>query len=161
MSEVLNFDNRTHVVGLASPVDSAGAAVTSDIVNVGKYHTVSLLVYMGTITGDIVTVTVEECDDVTPTNNTAIAFRYRESGATGTSDAFAAVAAATTSGVAAAATDDDHIFMIDIDGAELSDGYPYVRVVATPGGSASASEIAILAILRPRYAQENPPTAIT
>jgi hypothetical protein len=161
MGATLNFNNETHIVGLSSPADSAGVAVTSDIVNVGKYHSVSLLVYLGTLTGDTAVVTVEECDDVTPTNNTAIAFRYRESGATTTSDAYGAVTAATSSGFTFAATDDDHILMIDINGADLTDGYPYVRVVVTPGGSASASELAILAVLRPRYPQSDQTTAIT
>jgi hypothetical protein len=161
MGATLNFNNETHIVGLSSPADSAGVAVTSDIVNVGKYHSVSLLVYLGTLTGDTAVVTVEECDDVTPTTNTAIAFRYRESGATTTSDAYGAVTAATSSGFTFAATDDDHILMIDINGADLTDGYPYVRVVVTPGGSASASELAILAVLRPRYPQSDQTTAIT
>ncbi len=159
--KALNFDEQFHVVGLSSPADSGGAAVTSDIVNVGKYHSVDLIVYFGTITGDTITLTVEECDDVTPSNNTAIAFNYRESGATGSSDAFGDRTAATSSGVTVAATDDDHIFLISIDGSELSDGYPYVRVVATPGGSASASEVAIIAVLKPRYAQQAQITAIT
>ena len=161
MPATLNFDNKTHVVGLASPVDSAGAAVTSDIINVGVYHSVSLLVYLGTLTGDTAVVTVEECDDVTPSNNTAIAFRYRESAATGTSDAYGAVTAATAAGFTFAADDDDHILMIDINGSELTDGYPYVRVVVTPGGSASASEVAILSISAPRYAQSDQVTQIT
>jgi len=156
-----NFDEQYHIVGLSSPADSAGVAVSSDIVNVGKYHSADFVVYIGTLTGDTATITVEECDDVTPTNNTAIAFNYRESGATGTSDAYGSKTAATTSGVTVAATDDDHIFLVSIDGAELSDGYPYARVVVTPGGSASASEVAILAILRPRYAQNAQSTAIT
>ena len=156
-----DFGERQHIVGLASPADSAGVAVSSDIVDLRYYHRVTFLVYLGTITGDVVTLTVEECDDVTPSNNTAIAFNYRESGATGTSDAFGAKTAATSSGVAAAATDDDHIFLIDLDASELSAGYPCARVVATPGGSASASEIAILAILDPRYPQNAQLTAIT
>jgi hypothetical protein len=161
MGATVNFNNKTHVVGLASPVDSAGSAVTSDIINVGKYHSQSFLVYLGTLTGDTAVVTVEECDDVTPTTNTAIAFRYRESGATGTSDAYGALTAATSSGFTFAATDDDHILMIDINGADLTDGFPYARVVVTPGGSASASEVAILAIGEPRYPQSDQVTAIT
>ena len=161
MGATLDFNNKTHIVGLTSPYDSAGAAITSDIVNVGEYHAVSILVYIGTITGDTAAITVEECDDVTPSNNTAIAFRYRESGATTSSDAYGSVTAALAAGVTVAAADDDHIFMIDINGAALSDGYPYVRVVVTPAGSASASEVAILSIGNPRYPQDDQVTAIT
>ena len=157
----MNFDERLHIVGLASPVDSAGAAVSSDIVNLVKYHSGTFLVYFGTITGDTIVVTVEECDDVTPSNSTAIAFSYRLSGATGTSDAYGAKTAAAAGGVTIAATDDDKILQIDVNGVELTAGFPYVRVVATPGGSASASEIAILCILDPRYPQNAQVTALT
>ncbi len=70
----LNFDEQYHTVGLASTADSGGASVTSDIVNLGKYHSADFLIYFGTITGDTIAVTLEECDDVTPSNSTAIAF---------------------------------------------------------------------------------------
>ena len=155
-----NFDERYHVVGLASPVDTTTTTVSSDVVNMENYHAVTFLVYFGTITGDTVVVTVEECDDVTPSNSTPIIFKYRESGATGTSDAWGDITAATVAGFTAAADDDDHILMIGIDASELSAGYPMVRVVADPGSSASAVEIAILAILDPRYPQSAQVTAI-
>lgn len=155
-----NFDERFHVVGLASPVDTTTTTVTSDILNLENYHGAVLLVYFGTITGDTVAVTVEECDTVVPGANTAIAFNYRLSGATGSDDAFAAKTAATSTGVTITADDDDKILMIDIDASELSAGYPMVRVIADPGSSASAVEIAILAILDPRYPQNAQVTAI-
>lgn len=157
----LRFDEEYHVVGLASPVDTTSTTVSSDIVNLGKYHSATFVIYLGTITGDTAVVTVKECDDVTPTNSTAIAFQYRESGATGTSDAYGSITAATISGFTFAADDDDHILLIDIDGSQLSDGYPYVQIIVDPGGSASACEVAILAIMKPRFAQNAQVTAIT
>ena len=157
----LNLDERLHVVGLASPVDTTSTTVESDIVNLKGYHAVEFLVYFGTITGDSVVVTLEECDDVTPSNNTAIVFKYRKSGATGTSDAFGDITAATTSGVTITASDDDKILMISIKSDELSAGFPYARIVADPGGSASAVEIAILAVMTPRYPQNDQITALT
>jgi hypothetical protein len=71
-----------------------------------------------------------------------------------------AVTDATTSGVTIAATDDDKLLLIDVDPAALSAGRPYLRVVADPGASASAVEIAILAILKPRYAQNSQLSAV-
>jgi hypothetical protein len=158
---MLSFNERRHIVGLATPVDTTSTTVNSDVVNMGKFHGGEFLVYFGTITGDTVVVTVEECDDVTPTNSTAIAFNYRQSGVTGTSDAYGAITAATSSGVTISATDDDKILAISVDSSELSAGFPYLRIVADPGGSASAVEIAILCILDPRYPQNAQITALT
>ena len=154
------FDEKTHIVGLASPVDTTTTTVSSDIVNLENYHQVDFIVYFGTITDDTVVVTVEECDDVSPSNSTAIAFNYRESGATGTSDTFGDITAATSTGFTAAADDDDHILLISLDASELAAGYPMARVVADPGSSASAVEIAILAVCYPRYPQNAQITAI-
>jgi hypothetical protein len=161
MGAILNFAEKYHIVGLTSPVDTGNTTVNSDIVNLGKNHSGCFLVYIGTITGDTAVITVEECDDTTPSDSTAIDFRYRESGATGTSDAFGDITAATTSGVTVAATDDDKIFLIEIDADELSDGYPYVRIVVDPGSSASACEVAIVAVLDGRFKQNDAPSALT
>jgi len=154
------FDEKSHTVGLVSPVDTAATTVNSVVVNMENYHNVDFAVYFGTITGDTATITVEECDDTTPSNSTAIAFKYRESGATGTSDTYGDITTATSSGVTVADDDDDHIFLISLDASELSDGYPMVRVVVDPGSSMSACEVAILAILDPRYPQNAQVTAI-
>jgi len=161
MGAILNLAEKYHVVGLVSPVDTASTTVNSDVINMGKNHAACIAVYIGTITGDTAVITVEECDDVTPSNSTAIDFRYRESGATGTSDAFGDMATAASTGVTVAATDDDHIFLIDIDADELSDGYPYLRVVIDPGASASACEVAVVAFLDGRYKQNDAPSALT
>ena len=138
-------------VGLTSPVDTASTTVNSDVVSCKNLVAIDFLVYFGTITGDTVAVTVEECDDVTPTNSTAIAFKYRLGAAVGT-DTDGAVTAATTSGVTITASDDDKVLTISVDPHVLTAGYPYLRVVADPGASASAVEIALIAVLWPRYA---------
>jgi hypothetical protein len=156
----MNAGLNPRYIGLSSPVDTASTTVNSDVVNAGKCAWVDFLVYFGTITGDTVVVTVEECDDVTPTNSTAIAFKYRKGAAVGT-DTDGAITAATTSGVTIAATDDDKLLTIAVDPDALTDGYPYLRVVADPGGSASAVEIAILAVVGPKYAAETNLTVVT
>ena len=51
------------------------------------------------------------------------------------------------------ASDDGKTFLIEVDPAALTDGYPYLRVVATPGGSASVVLLSIMALVRPRYPQ--------
>lgn len=149
----MNCGFNPRYIGLASPVDTASTTVNSDVIGTKELVAIDFLVYFGTITGDTVAVTVEECDDITPTNSTAIAFTYRLGAAVGT-DTDGSPTAATTSGVTIAATDDDKVLTISVDPAALTDGYPYLRVVADPGASASAVEIAIMAVARPRYASE-------
>jgi len=156
-----NLMEKINVIGLTSPVDTTSTTVNSDVINMGKYPRVDFLVYLGTITGDTAVITLEECDDVTPSNSAAIAFNYRESAATGTSDLWGSITAATSSGVTASAADDDHIFCISVDASELADGYPYARIVVDPGGSASACEVAILALADGRNKQNIPITALT
>jgi len=71
-----------------------------------------------------------------------------------------ALAAATTSGVTFAATDDDKLLRCYIDPAALSSGYPYVRAKVTPGGSMSACLVSVVALIRDRYPQEVPISAV-
>lgn len=146
-----------HVVPLTAPVSITGAN-QSDVVGLKEYHAAKVLVPVGALAVNL-TITIEECDDTTPSNYTAIAFRYRKSSAVGT-DTMGSWAAATSSGLAlTATTDNNKVVEILIEGAELSDGYPYFRVVLTPA-SASACLVSAQAILSPRYAQAVPPSAV-
>jgi len=138
-------------VPLTSPVDTTSTTVSSDVVSTQNAAAIDLLVYFGTITGDTVVVTVKECDDFTPSNSTAIAYKYRKGGATAGTDSDGAVTAATSSGITIAADDDDKILTISVDPNTLTAGYPNLQVIADPGGSASAVEIAIIAVIWPKY----------
>jgi len=151
--------DQNHVIPVISPVDTGSSAVNSDVVDAGEASELEFIVYFGAITGDTVAVTLEECDNTTPSNSTAITFNYQKSSATGT-DSMGAVAAATTSGVTFSATDDNKILRIYVDPSALTDGYPYVRAVVTPGGSMSACLVSAIAIARPRYPQEQPKSMV-
>lgn len=142
-----------HPVPLLAPVDIAGSATSTDIVGVKEYLEVEFLVEFGVITGDVVVVTVQECDDTTPSNSTAIPFKYRKTSAVGTDLTGALTAATAAGGATMSATDDGKSFLIDVDPAALTDGFPYLKAVITPGGSASVCLVAAQAVLRPRYPQ--------
>lgn len=143
-----------HVVPLLAPVDIAGSATSSDIVGVKEYLEIEFLVELGVITGDEIVVTVLECDDTTPSNSTAIPFKYRKTSAVGTDLTGALTAATAAAGATMSASDDGKSFLIEVDPAALTDGFPYLKVTATPGGSASVCLIAVQALLRPRYPQD-------
>ena len=155
-----NFNQRSHYVGLTSPVDTTTTTVTTGCVNMGKYLYADLIAFFGTITDDVVVVTLEACSTAAGADNTPIAFNYRKSAAVGT-DTYGAITAATTSGVTIAAADDDKILLISINSSELPEGKPFLRLVADPGGSASAAEIAVLANMQaPRHAKTDQVSAL-
>lgn len=148
-----------HEVFCLAPVDIAAVATSGDIVGCKEGQELEFDVLLGVITGDTVVITVSECDDTTPTNSTAIAFNYQKSSAVGT-DTEGAVTAATNAGVTFAATDDGKKLRCFVDPAALTSGYPYARVTVTPGGSMTVCLVAILALIRDRYPQEVPISAV-
>ena len=140
-----------HLIPGLAPVSSTGA-LYGDIINCKNAHEVEALVLAGAV-GTSQTITIEECDDVTPTNSTAIAFNYQKSSAVGT-DTMNAVTVATTAGTTMVA---GTLLRCFIDPDALSAGYPYVRVKCTSSGTCL---IATLYIVRDRYPSEIPASLI-
>jgi hypothetical protein len=157
---MIRFGESIHVVHGISPVDTTSSAVSSDVISAKGAQWVRFIVLFGTITGDDAVVTVRECSDAAASATTAIAFSYRKGAALGT-HTMGAITAASTSGATMAAADDDKLLCIDIDPADLTDGYPYLRVTVTPGGSMSACEVACIALLDLRYPQNVPVSQVT
>ena len=145
-----------HVVNALPPVDVGGAAKTSDYFSMENYAHATIIITMGVVGNDTL-ITVEESDDNAGSTTTAIAFaRYEEKTAAG--DTLSTRTATTASGFQTG-TNNSTTFVIEIDAAELTDGYPYL-VVKTD--NAAAALISVVAILSgSRYAQEQTPTAIT
>lgn len=148
--------NEGHVVNILAPVDINGGA-SSDIFSMKNHSHVSIIIQLG-VTGAASTVTVEECDDVTPTTDTAIAFSYHAE-TTASGDTLGALTAATTAGFATS-TNNGVFYVIEIDAAQLSDGYPYLQVeFSDPGAATFASAVAVLS--GARYASDQSATEIT
>jgi hypothetical protein len=152
-------DEEVHVVPVLAPSDVTSTTTYTDIVGLKEYQTVQFHIVLGAITGDTIAVTVEECDDTSPSNSSAIAYSYRKSSAVGT-DSMGDRADATSSGITVTASDDNKVLLIDVNASDLSDGYPYVRVKMDPGGSMSALLVGATAILKPRYAKASQLSAV-
>lgn len=152
-------DELIHVVPLLAPIDITTSTTVSDVVNMARAHSIQFCVQFGVITDDTAVITVLECDDVSPSNSTAIAFSYRESSAVGT-DSMGDRTAATSTGVTVAADDDGKAFYIDVDASELSDGYPYIQVSVDPGSSMSVCLMSISCMIDARYPQETQISAV-
>jgi hypothetical protein len=151
----MNLAERAHVVNILPPQD-VSAGVSSDVFSLKNYSHATIIVQAGATNADAGNVTIEECDDVVPTNDTAIGFSfYAETTAAGdTLGARTATVAATGIDVSA---NDNIFYVIEIDAEELSEGYPnlYLKWSAC-GGATLGSAVAILS--GPRYAPG--PTAI-
>lgn len=150
-----NIAEQMHVVNILPPVDINGGA-SSDVFSLENYGHATIIVQMG-VTGAAVTVTVEECDDFVPTNDTAIAFNvYKEETAAG--DTLGAKVVATASGFVAS-TNNSIFYVIEIDGSELTDGFNKL-IVKFSDGSATTIASAVAILSGARYGNSESPTAI-
>lgn len=151
---------KTHDLPVLAPVDAGSTTKNTDVVFLRHYEGVKFTIPFGVITGDDAVVTVEECDDATPSNYTAIPFKYRKSAAVG-ADSMGAIADATVAGVTVSSGDDGKELVIEVDGRQLSDGYPGVRCVIDPGSSMSVCLVAAVAeFYGPRYGGDEQPSSV-
>lgn len=154
------FGELENVIPLIAPQDITTTATASPYVDLKTAHSMSFVLLFGNIAAasadQAITVTVEcVTGAASASNETAIAFSYRKSTAVG-ANSLGSKTAATSSGVSVATTDDNKILLIDVDpavvAAALADAR-YVRVVITPDAGASATLVAALAVIKPRYVQ--------
>jgi hypothetical protein len=114
-----------HIVNAIAPVaDFADTSFDSDVVEANGSG-VLFIIQQGVSGGGISTVTVEACDNVTPSNSTAVPFIYRSCVAT---DVWSEWTAATSAGFSSSAVTNS-MHQIYVDSAELAEeGYGYVRL---------------------------------
>lgn len=142
-----NIERHT-VHGLAPVADAfAGATVNSDVVK-ANCEGVLFIVYKGVGTTGTSTVTVEACDDVTPSNTTTVPFYYR---ANTTSDTWGAWTSAAAAGFTTTAGS-NHIYEIYVDSAELmEEGYEYVRLDMAEVVDAAVLGGILIQLINPRF----------
>ncbi|MCG8670201.1 MAG: hypothetical protein MI867_12360 [Pseudomonadales bacterium] len=159
MSKTL-IENLHLVKGLDPVADFMAGTVSTDVVSMANHGKVLFVVYKGVGATGTSTITVEACDDFTPTTTSAIPFRYR----TITSDdTHGAVTEATTAGFTTTAGS-SQIYLIEVDAIQLAvDGNDYANVRLTAVESANSPVVgSILAImLDPKYGAEVQTTVIS
>jgi hypothetical protein len=155
----MKYFTEEHLVvpALYPDADLYAADPATDIINTKNYDHVTFILTEGAGGTGTVKIQVEECDDTTPTNSTAIAFNYRVAT---TPDTWGAITASASTGYTTTAGANKQV-AVEIDAAELTDGYPYVRLQLTEVAD-SPCDAGVIAILsRPRYAQDVLPGALT
>ncbi len=153
------YGQEYHLVPLVAP-QQLSATTTTGGINGGLFSHVQFVIALGDLATADFTLTVA-CSAVTALSSaTAIAFNYRVSAAAGT-DTMGAVTASESTGLALTNTSyDNKTVVVDVDASELTAAKPYVGVVLTRAGSATAYA-SITAICKPRYPDATPSAALT
>lgn len=142
-----------HVMMLYEPL-SVGAAATSDTFLMEGWGHASIICAFGAGSGT--TISVGECTGFGGTGRTAVTFRFAQEATSGGDVLDAALAWASTITIAAGSA---AFAVIEIDGDELTDGYPYLQVnIADPGTAKLATVLAVLS--GGRYQKDITATAI-
>lgn len=121
---------RLHVIKGKDPVaDAFAGTAVSDVVDMSMFSRVLFIRHDGVGTTGTSTLTIEACDDTTPTNTAAIPFYYREV-LSGDTEA-AAPALKTAAGVATTAQSSKLVIAEVRADALAETGYRYVRAKYT------------------------------
>ncbi len=152
------------IIPLLEPADYQAGSQDLDSINMGKLHAVTILIQLGTVTGNDSTIDLW-AGATAGVKTTQLAFKYRLSSAdygSASADVFGAATsvAATASLTFTAATSYDHrTIRIDFESDQMSDGLEWLTV-ATDDGSASALLMSAIAIGYPRYQGDTHTTAL-
>ena len=120
------MENLHFVSGLAPVADALAATKYSDVFEV-QGEGAFWIIHKGVGATGTSTITVEACDDTTPTNSTAVAFYYRTCT---TGDTWSDVTKATTAGFATTAGS-AQMYQMWVPASELGEeGYGYARLKA-------------------------------
>jgi hypothetical protein len=149
-----------NIVSGYQPISDTSVAVKSAWIDMKTAHEISFLVQFGAVTGtstiDGVTVTVEASTTNDSTTATAVAFKYRVSGAV-TANTWGAVTDATATGYAPilAAVTGTNLF-IQVDPAQVQatvDTARWLQLNVTKSASVTACTSSCVAFINPRYKQ--------
>lgn len=120
------FLEQSHTeIGIAAVADFAAADVFSDVVNMKNYGRVVFVAHWGVGTTGVVKLTAQACDDVTPSNTTAVPFYYRINKA----GVFGAVTRATAADGVSNEAASNQVIMVEVLAEDLAAaGFQYVRL---------------------------------
>ena len=151
----MRFSELFGIVYALKPADHA-AGVDCDSINLGKGHNLIFFILANAITGDSLLTLNSGATNGTKT--TAETFNYRQADADQPNDQYGdwATSASLT---LTAATYDNRLTLVEIAADELTDGQEWVTLAFS--SAASALNLGVVAMVRPRYAGHDVPTVIT
>ena len=142
------LENRHFIGGLAPNADFASGTVYTDVFEVQGEAGYALVWYGTNASNGASTLTVEACDNNTPSNTTAVPFLYRVATTFDTmGDWTAATAAGITVGGSA-----NSAWEIYVPVSELAEeGYEYMRVKMVESTAQAADGVIACYVINPRY----------
>lgn len=146
MLETLKFAK-----GIDPVANAFAGTVRSDVYSMRDHGRITFVIYCGVGTTGTSTITVNACDDVVPSNRTAIPFWYRQilSG-----DTDSAITRATTAGFTTTAGS-SKIVLVEADAKDMAaSGYGFIELTAIES-AASAVLGGVMAILGGRPGRYN------
>lgn len=158
-----------HVVqGIVPVADAFAGGVSTDVISLKNYRKCTFVIITGAIedTGISNIVTVDACDDTTPSNTTAMAFHHRSLQWSTSADTWGDLTAATSSGYNLtsnnAVANAVHLVTVTAEEVEAAAaGYPYVRLTIAETANKTITAAVLVVLEEPRYMQETPLTAIS
>lgn len=138
------------VKGIDPIADGFSGTVTTDVFE-ALGHEVLFIIYKGVGATGTSTITVLACDDTTPTNTSAVAFRYRTCT---TGDTWGNWTAATTTGFTTTAGS-SQLYEIRVDPGDLgATGYGYVQLQAVESVDNPVLGGILCGVVNPRYREQ-------
>lgn len=147
----MNIVDKMHFIqGLAPVADAFSGTVRSDVINL-KGAGLLFVIYKGVGATGTSTITVNACDNTTPSNRTAIPFHYRVNV---TGDTWGEWTLATTSGFVTTAGS-AQMYQILVDAAELAEeGYGYAELTAVESVDSPVLGGIMAIVLNQRYGEQ-------
>jgi len=139
------------------------ATTQSDVFNMANYNHATIIIGVGAASSGTFAVTLEYCDDNTPTTDTAMAFNYRiMTDGAGATDTWGNLTAATSSGITLGTA--QQCVVIEIDAIEIptasSSTESRLAVKFTDPSAADSYIWCGVYLSEPRYPQNVPHTCI-
>lgn len=119
------LNNQHFIKGLDPVADAFSGTVYSDVVSLANFNSALFTIHKGAGATGTSTITVEACDDIVPTNTTAVPFFSKSITSTDVQGAVTARAAAGFTTTAGAS----QIYAVQVHSEEIANaGYSYVRL---------------------------------
>ncbi len=145
------------IKGLDPVEDAFAGTVTSDVINMKNIMEGAFVIYKGVGATGTSTITVEACDDVTPSNTSAIEFEYQDNTS---EDTYEGIKKATSEGFTTPAGS-SQVYVIYVHAAKLAaSGYGYVRLKATEVVNSPVTGGILFIPLKTRFESEIPESRI-
>lgn len=135
---------------IAANEDIFNGDPASDVISLENWRDAIFFILKNAGATGTATITVESCDNVTPTTPTAIAFRYKKMT---TIDTWSAWTAALVAGIATTAGA-DQMYMIHVRAEELHSTDKFVRLQLTEVVDNPCDGAVGAILLNPRYAED-------